>query len=146
MDNAINHTDVLPSVEKVLEKKPRKKKEMSDFRILPGSKKLLELAENVRKSLAELQQFDETVAMIVQATGKSETEVRAMLKNPDGFSNVLELRKSIRLALMRPEVSHDGLFLARIAHAIAPALKENDLMVSRTKGQKSQEANEGVTE
>ncbi len=125
---------------------PRKKKESKDFRILPGSKTLKTLAENVRKNLAEMMAYEEKIEKFMGAFECSRESAIEQLKAPEGFSDIYNLRKAIRLSVTRPEVSLDGIFLARVALNIAEAIGEENLIVSRTKGQKEAEVNEGVTQ
>ena len=125
---------------------PRKKKESKEFRILPGSNTLKKLAENVRKNLSDMMNFEETVAKFMTAFECDRAKAVEMLKAPEGFSDIYNLRKAIRLAVTRPEVSYDGIFLARVALQVAEAIGEDNLIVNRTKGQKAKELAEGITE
>lgn len=113
---------------------PEKKKERkkSEYRTLPGSKKLLALAEDVRKNLDSVQTFNERVTAVALALNLPEKEVREkILKHTDGIADVMKLRMFIRLAILRPDVMNDSLFLCRLAQFIAPAIGEKNVMLAR---------------
>ena len=110
----------------------RKKKSHSETRTLCGADALNNKCEIVTKDIASVQVYNERVALMVEhKLARNETEARAMLKNTSGLADTLQLRKMIRLSVMRSDVCTDAIKLVRIAQYIATQIGAGNEITTR---------------
>lgn len=109
----------------------KKERKRSETRVLPGSDSLTEAANKALANLGSVQEFNERVTKVAEALNISEKSARDMLKSNDGVSDTYTLRKMIRLALMRSDISNDAVKLVRIAQIVCANINKGNEIIER---------------
>lgn len=141
-ENETQVQDIAPvDVTEAIQKRTRK---VSDFKTLPGSEKLLGIAQDVIKNLAAILKHNELVEQSVKlGLFPNESAAREKFKTVGSDLQITKLRAYVRASVQRSDVRFNPIVLCRIAEAIAKEISPTDEIIRR-QNVKSAEQSEAV--
>jgi hypothetical protein len=118
----------------------KKARKRSEYRTIYGANTIRETSRKVMAVMADFQRFYEICDRHISAGFfKSRDECingnddGLKISVPSGVTELYNLRKQIRMALMRPEIVVDAIKLAKVAEFVATLVTDENIIVRREK-------------
>lgn len=131
-NEVITDATIIPALE------IKKERKRSEYRTVYGSKSIRKTSSEVQKIMAEFQSYDEKVSKYIEmgifknpAEAVNGNKDGLKLTPPTGVTELYNLKKMIRSAVLRPEIVVDAIKLCQIAEFISERIGENDLLIRR---------------